>query len=178
MWNKSLISGFILFAIFLWLTGCKDGKDTIRFRPELALNGIYPFSSGNGYDSFVEVDLHFSDEDGDIGLTEKDSMYPFGLGDPGFYNLFVYYQHKIGGIWVYPKNPLLGPNDTLVLHERLTNITPTGRHKAIHGDIQLIIPARPYQYRGDSVRFEIQLIDRALQRSNVILTPSIFLQHP
>jgi hypothetical protein len=75
-------------------------------------------------------------------------------------------------------NPLLGPNDTLVLHQRLKNLTPTGKNKSIEGDLTVVIPARPYSYRGDSVRFEIQLIDRALHRSNKIITSAILLQHP
>lgn len=164
--------------MFCGLLACNNNKDTIRSRPELFLNGIYPFNSGFGYDSFVEVDLGFSDADGDIGLNDNDTLFPYGLGDPGFYSLFVYYQHKIGGIWVYPQNPLMGPGDTLVLHERLKNLTPSGKSKAIEAKVKLIIPARPFQYRGDSVRFKIYLLDRALQRSNEILTPSILLQHP
>jgi hypothetical protein len=42
----------------------------------------------------------------------------------------------------------------------------------------LNIPARPFQYRGDTVRFRIQFTDRALHKSNIIVTPSILLEHP
>jgi hypothetical protein len=144
----------------------------------LALKGIYPFNSGFGYDSFVEVEVVFSDADGDIGLEDSDTLFPFGKNDPAHYNLLVYYQDKKNGLWQYPLNPLLGAKDTLVLHQRLKNLTPSGRNKSIHGNLTVVIPARPYQYRGDSVRYEVQLIDRALHRSNKIITPAIFLQHP
>jgi hypothetical protein len=167
-----------MVCLFGLLCACKGGKYTIPSSPQLFHEGIYVFNSGFGYDSFVEVALRFEDADGDIGLNESDTMYPFGMGQPAQYNLLVYYQDKKGQQWQYAKNPLLGVNDTLVLHQRIGNITPSGKNKAIQGNLTLVIPARPYTYRGDSVRFEIQLMDRALHRSKKILTPAIFLQHP
>ena len=178
MWNKSWISGLVMVTVLWLLSACNEGKDTIPSAPTLSFQGIYVFNSGFGYDSFVEVALGFEDVNGDLGLSDDDTLFPFGSGDPAEYNLLVYYQDKKGGKWQYPRNPLLGVNDTLVLHERLKNITPTGNNKSIHGDITLVIPARPFTYRGDSVRFEIQLMDRGLHRSKKILTDAIFLQHP
>lgn len=178
MFNKSLILGLFMVGVLWLFSACNGGKDTIPSAPTLTFKGIYVFNSGFGYDSFVEADMEFSDLDGDLGLGDADTLYPFGVGDPAEFNLLVYYLDKKGGQWQYPKNPLLGANDTLVLHERIKNITPTGKHKSINGDFTLVIPARPYTYRGDSVRFEIQLIDRALHRSKRILTDAIFLQHP
>lgn len=178
MRNNSLISGLFMVSALWLMLGCNGGKDTIPSPPTLVFNGIYPYNSGFGYDSFVEVDVSFSDADGDIGLEDSDTLFPFGGGDPAFYNLLVYYQDKKNGQWRYPMNPLLGPNDTLVLHQRLKNLTPTGKNKSIEGDLTVVIPARPYSYRGDSVRFEIQLIDRALHRSNKMITSAILLQHP
>lgn len=178
MLNKSWISGLWIMMVFGLMVACERGKDTIPSPPQLTYKGIYVFNSGFGYDSFVEVEFDFSDLDGDVGLDDADTLYPFGVGDPAAFNLLVYYQDKKGGQWQYPKNPLLGPSDTLVLHQRLKNMTPTGKNKSISGRFTLVIPARPYTYRGDSVRYEIQLMDRALHRSQKILTPPIFLQHP
>ena len=178
MRNKSLISGLFMVSVLGLMLSCNGGKDTIPSPPTLDLKGIYPFNSGFGYDSFVEVEVAFSDADGDIGLEDSDTLFPFGTRDPAHYNLLVNYQDKKNGLWRYPMNPLLGATDTLVLHQRLKNMTPSGRNKGIHGNLTVVIPARPYQYRGDSVRYEIQLMDRALHRSNKIITPAIFLQHP
>lgn len=169
---------FVICMVMLSLGSCCKSKDTVSFVPKLVLNGIYKFNSGNGYDSFVEIDLNYEDGDGDIGLTNADTLYPFGMKQPGFYNLLVYYQQKVGSRWIYPMNPLLKIPDTLVLHERIQNITPTGKSKAIHGNLIVTIPARPFSYRGDTVRFTIQLMDRAMHRSQMIITPSILLEHP
>jgi hypothetical protein len=178
MRNNSLISGLLMVMILFGVAACNDGKDTIPSPPTLLLKGVYPFNSGFGYDSFVEVEVGFEDADGDIGLEDSDTLFPFGQGDPAFYNLLVYYQEKKGANWIYPMNPLLGATDTLVLHQRLKNVTPTGKNKSISGNLTVVIPARPYQYRGDTVRYLLQLVDRKLLRSKQIVTPAIFLQHP
>ncbi len=180
MWNK--VSIFSMGSVMLLLAGtiisCNPNKDNISGVPKLIFKGIYKFNSGYGYDSFVEIDLGYEDSDGDLGLDDADTMPPFGFKQKEFYNLKVYYQQKIGMNWVNPMNPLLGPLDTLVLHERIRNITPTGHSKAVNGNLILNVPARPYQYRGDTVRFTIQFTDRALHKSNIIVTPSILLEHP
>ena len=180
MWNKFSI--FSMVSVMLLLAGtmfsCNPSKDNVSAVPKLTFGGIYKFNSGYGYDSFVEIDLSYEDSDGDVGLDDADTMSPFGYKQSDFYNLKVYYQQKIGGSWICPMNPLMGPKDTLVLHERIRNITPSGLSKSIHGNLVLNVPARPYQYRGDTVRFTIQLMDRALHRSNIIVTPSILLEHP
>ena len=180
MWNK--VSIFSMGSVMLLLAGtiisCNPNKDNISGVPKLIFKGIYKFNSGYGYDSFVEIDLGYEDSDGDLGLDDADTMPPFGFKQKEFYNLKVYYQQKIGMNWVNPMNPLLGPLDTLVLHERILNITPTGHSKAVNGNLILNVPARPYQYRGDTVRFTIQFTDRALHKSNIIVTPSILLEHP
>lgn len=180
MWNRESIFsiGFVMLFLAGTLISCNPSKDTISSVPKLTFAGIYKFNSGYGYDSFVEIDLGYEDGDGDLGLDDADTMPPFGYKQKEFYNLKVYYQQKIGANWVNPMNPLLGPKDTLVLHERIRNITPTGRSKAVHGNLVLNIPARPFQYRGDTVRYTIQFTDRALHKSNIIVTPSILLEHP
>ena len=180
MWNKvsifSMVSVMLLYVATF--SSCYPSKDNVSSVPKLTLGGIYKFNSGYGYDSFVEIDLGYEDGDGDVGLDDADTLWPFGYKQREFYNLKVYYQQKIGTQWIYPMNPLMGPTDTLVLHERIRNITPSGMNKAIHGNLVLTLPARPFQYRGDTVRFTIQLTDRALHKSNVVVTPSILLEHP
>ncbi|MSP57686.1 MAG: hypothetical protein EXR17_02370 [Flavobacteriaceae bacterium] len=160
------------------MVACEKDKNTISFLPKIDFLGIYQIGSGFGYDSIVRIDVKYGDGDGDIGLDSNYNFYPFGIKDPAYFNLLIYYQHKKGGIWTYPINPLLIPPDTLVLHQRIPVITPSGRSKAIQGEISIALPARPFSYRGDSVRYRIQLIDRALHRSDIILTQSIWLEHP
>lgn len=175
---KILSSIFVIgFAIVVSLLSCSDSKNTTSIAPELSILGEYLYDSGNGYDSFILVDLEYSDGDGDIGLSESDTLGEFAYRKSNFYNLYCWYLEKKNGRWVQPMNPL-SVKDTLNLHERLPNLTPSGRNKSIHGTINFNISARPNQYRGDTVKFRFQLVDRALHRSKMVETKIFTLKHP
>lgn len=156
----------------LW--SCR-GEDTVSERPELAWVSSEIVSATPERDSLVLLQFRYADGNGDLGLEPRDSLYPFAYGDPFFYNFQVRYWHCIDGRWIAPLNPL-SPADTLVLSERLPNLTPSGKHKGISGDLTLRIPAKPYGYAGDSVRYECRLVDRALNTSPWVLTETLFLQ--
>lgn len=74
-------------------------------------------------------------------------------------------------------NPLI-PNDTLNLHERIDNLTPKGEQKGISGLFNFRISARPFSYRADTVKYQFQLVDRALHSSNIVETKIFILKHP
>ena len=76
MWNKSWISGLVMVTVLWLLSACNEGKDTIPSAPTLSFHGIYVFNSGFGYDSFVEVALGFEDVNGDLGLSDDDTLFP------------------------------------------------------------------------------------------------------
>lgn len=143
--------------------------------PKLNFNQTTVIPSGFGYDSLVWVDVHFEDGDGDIGLSESDTMGDFAYGKYDFHNLKVYYLHCINGEWIYPMNPL-SVADTITFHERLPVLTPTGKSKAIMNDLRLKIPAKPYGYVGDSVKYRIRISDRQKHRSQWVETPLVVVQ--
>ena len=70
-------------------------------------------------------------------------------------------------------NPLSPSNDTINFHERICNLTPTGKSKWIYGDLQLKIPANPFNIDPSKVKFECQLVDRDLNKSNLVATPVV-----
>lgn len=116
------------------------------------------------------------DGDGDIGLSEDDSLPPFDLSSPFFFNLFVEFFEIENG----EKKPYLLPItlDTLRFDQRIPNLTPTGKRKSIEGEIVLKLPTIPFpDFEPDSVVFRIQLYDRALNSSNIIETDPIKIQH-
>lgn len=158
----------------LLLLTCK-GEDTPSVEPKLQWVSNSVVAADDQRDSLVLVEFRYEDGDGDVGLEPSDTSYPFAYGDPYFYNFQVRYWHCVDGQWVRPLNPLQ-PRDTLDLSERLLNMTPTGKHKSIKGNLTLRLPAKPYQYEGDSVRFECRLIDRALHQSPWVLSDLVVLR--
>ena len=119
------------------------------------------------YENPTEIIIKFTDGDGDIGLDESDTEPPYDFDTVNFnkyyYNLLMYYYEKQGDEWVYVE--LAVP-----YFYRVPNITPTGQNKTLNGEIKVNLPTLPNN-RPDSVRLEIELIDRALHESNLLTTP-------
>ena len=90
-----------------FIAACSDDKNTTSNVPAIEIKGEYLFNSGYGYDSFVWVDIAFTDGDGDIGLNESDTFGDFGYGKSNFYNFKCWYFEKKGGKWVKVLNPLI-----------------------------------------------------------------------
>ena len=165
------ISLLLLVAIAY---GCQkeNSSDPI---PSLELKGYDVLSDSFGKDSLILVHLSYSDGDGDLGLDDNNLEYPFGYSDPYFYNLFVDYYVEEGGVFVKKANPLSPTNDTIQFHERIQNITPSGKTKWVYGDISLRMPAFPFGLKPTRVKFQCRLVDRAINSSKVVLTPEITL---
>ena len=97
----------------------------------------------------IWLKISFTDGDGDIGLAEGDTL-PQPYYDN---NLFI---NNIG--------------------YRIPDITPKGQNKTLKGEIDVeiwIIPASLY----DTIVYEIYLVDRALNLSNIVTSPAIVLNN-
>ncbi len=122
------------------------------------------------------VNLHYTDGDGDIGLEPSDTFGDFAYGKPYFHNLKVWMLEKKAGQWRKLQNPFV-PGDSLNFNERIATITPKGRYKWIEGDLELKIPAEPLTLKPDTVKIQVQLIDRAKRHSQWIETEEFVLKH-
>ena len=112
-----------------------------------------------------ELHIYFTDGDGDIGLFEQDSIPPFD------YNLFVnYYEMNNGNLQIQ--------NLTPPYHIRIPNLNPTGQNKSLKGDIVwdvVFFPQDTINRKSDTIKFEFQLFDRALNKSEWVSSPLIIL---
>lgn len=119
----------------------------------------------------ASLKIAFTDGDGDIGLDLADNQPPFDTGSTFYYNLFVEYEELREGEW-------FTPDLALPLNYRIPRITPTGQNKALEGEVAValqpwpIIPGNPF----DTLRFTVQLADRALNLSNAVATDAIKVQ--
>jgi hypothetical protein len=165
---------YSIFTIVLLLFACQSSDFSFPDAPALTLERVEQFQL-NGKDSSVSIVLNYTDGDGDIGLEEIDTFPPYQFGGPYFYNLLVYVYTIENGI----SKPLYFPSttDTINFNDRISNLTPTGKHKAIFGQIKLDIKSQPYfSLTPDSMFYTVQIIDRKLNKSNVITTPVLSFQ--
>jgi len=117
-------------------------------------------------DSITEkgvLKFSFTDGDGDIGLTQADTLPPYD------FNLYITYFEKQNG--VYKKVDLAS-----TLNGRIPILTPEGDVKSIKGDIQDTLFINNPLSTFDTIKYEIYIVDRALHKSNVIQTPDIVVK--
>lgn len=116
--------------------------------------------------------ITFTDGDGDIGLNDWDTTGAYDLETGEYYNLLLDYYEKQNGVWVNLSDSL-----PLPYYYRIPVITPSGQNKALEGEIAVDLvptyydPFTPY----DTIKFSAQLIDRDLNKSNVVESDEIII---
>lgn len=137
--------------------------------PEIA------FNSFTVYGDSAKLTIDFTDGDGDIGLSESDTISPYNPGQKYHHNLFLEYYEKDDALgWVAGKD-LAGNN--IVFKYRVPNLTPTGKNKALKGKIEVTIEPtyfNPFSTNADTLKYKITLVDRALHESAVVETDVIY----
>lgn len=121
-------------------------------------------------DSYALVRFEFFDKDGDLGLKQDENQ-----GEQQF-NLFVDYYEKQNGNWVL-KSPIITFNvaenkfDTTELHLRIPFIENEAK-RALEGETEVKLL---YDFNADTIRYEMYITDRALQKSNKITTTDLIV---
>ena len=130
---------------------------------------VFAFSGDSAKLTFT-----FTDGDGDIGLDPADTLAPYDPDAYYHYNLYLDYYEKddVNG-WQRGRD-LEG--DSIVFAYRLKPIVVKGKARGIKGtmDVTIVNFANPFSTESDTIKYEIRLIDRALNESNVIETEEIY----
>jgi hypothetical protein len=172
------------FFVFLGLsaTACFS-PPSYSDTPSIAFESIrnVPISAGN--DS-VYINISFQDGTGDIGLNPNETSAPYqatnadGSSNPFFYNYFLNMYKRVNGRFV--RVTFNSPDFTL--NSRIPPLNPS-RNSAIEGTLTYGLQFfyifntafTPSISRNDTVKFEVQIADRALNRSNIIETQEIIV---
>lgn len=178
-----MLKGFNIFpakiapiCLITCLFACSESEPQLSEIPRIDLSQVEVLDDQTGKDSIVNITIAFWDGDGDIGLGPEDTMEPFGYFDEYYQNLPVRIFHYVNGT----KQELLNPSTNKPFRlpaERIPRITPEGKNKSIAGKITVHLPTNPLNTRPDSVIYELMLIDRALNKSNIVETPIQRLEH-
>ena len=158
MYAKRLLLLIPLFLVIL-LSSCRK-QEKYSDIPVISFVSLLANEDAvNGTD--VRLTFKFQDGDGDIGLNENDTQAPFDTSSIYYYNCFISYFEKQNGVFVEIELP-----STLNMRiPRLSDNTP----ESISGEITLDLfannPFSPY----DTIRYELFIVDRALNHSNTAL---------
>jgi hypothetical protein len=121
--------------------------------------------------------VSYQDGDGDIGLDQGDTLFPFHPQGDYYYNLVITYFERQYGEFV--EVPLLSWNsitqqyDTNSFSTRIPPLIPKDQEKAIKGIIEYEMFIYNPLSDFDTIQFKVKLIDRALNISNEVTTPPI-----
>jgi hypothetical protein len=153
---KTILYFFLIsVVVFLSFSSCHK-KESYPLEPVIA------FKNFEVYNDSAILFLDFTDGDGDIGLTSSDVAKPYDA------NLFLTYYEKQEGVFKKIDLPL-------PFSYRIPIINKSNKEKPLKGTISVNITPTFYnpfsQY--DTLRFDINIVDRALNLSNTISTPEI-----
>ncbi|MDO1451342.1 hypothetical protein Q0590_34020 [Rhodocytophaga aerolata] len=185
MFKLSIFSSFSFLLLLLTIISCNPIKELIHGptfdlvpkitpKPGRIYPNIIDSQLGNRVDSLILV-LHFEDGDGDLGLSSDDretnphfrQYNPDGSENKYWYNYFAKAYRKVNGQFV---EVIIGAK-SVTYSGAFPPLKADGKPGPIEGDLEYSIyyPLKSTP-ANDTVRFEIQLVDRALNESNIILT--------
>lgn len=170
VFKKGLATCWVVLMILL-LSTCKEKE---IYSPIPYIEFKTAFQNPSDLNTLTLV-FSFKDGDGDIGLTNADTIPAYDpVTNPFYYNLYVYYYQAVNGVFEPYILPFSG--DTLINKFRVQYLTPDGRHKAIRGDIETQVPLVDRNFdpsTNDTIQFRFFIYDRLKHQSNIIQTPPV-----
>lgn len=173
--NKGM-KNWLLVSILILLvaSSCKKYEE---FPPEPSIEFL-DFATIRDFDGIDQrgiLKIGYTDGDGNIGLNDEDTVAPYD------FNLFIKYFELQNGIFKEVVNPVY-VNDSTVIYDtinfngRIPILTPVGKNKAIRGEIEDTLFINNPLSRFDTLKFEIYIVDRDLNKSNIVETPAIIIK--
>ena len=158
----------LLMASGLILSACTK-HEVYSVIPRIEYKSFDKIPNGTSSDNKAYMTINFKDGDGDIGLNAGDTFPPFNPGNPYYYNFIIDYYELQGDSFVKIDLPITN-------NSRIPYIEPNLAELGIKGEIEIELYFNNIMSDADSIRYEMYIIDRALHKSNVIMTPSIYVQ--
>lgn len=152
--------------LFLLLIGCFK-------KEEYGSTPVISYKSFEILGDSAKLSFSFQDGEGDIGLNPDQTSTPYDINSKYHYNLYLeYFEKKDNGGW-QAGTDLNG--DPIVFRNRIRPVYD-GKAKSIKGTIEYTIEPIFYNQlssNNDTIKYRIQLIDRALNESAWVETGEI-----
>ncbi len=119
-------------------------------------------------DDKANILISFTDGDGDIGLELDDTLPPYSPSGEYYYNYYITYYEKLNDTFQLVDLPF-------TFNARIPFVDEDLAERGIKGEIKVEVYINNINSDADSIRFDLQIVDRALNKSNILTTPSIFV---
>lgn len=163
---------FKYILLFFSIMICISCTEEINFSeiPHIEFVSFTKIQNSSGIDDKGVLKITFTDGDGDLGLAKEDTAYPYNYENKYYYNFFIRYFEKQNGKYVEVELPL-------TFNARIPYITPESEEKALQGDIDIELFINNPFSSYDTIKYDIYIVDRALNESNIISTPDIIINN-
>lgn len=128
----------------------------------IGLEEVELVKTEDGFDSLMYIHFWYEDKDGDIGLDDSDTLPPFR----GVNNLIIDFQEKTNG--QYQPLTIKNTNIPVDFDQRIPSLTPSGKNKEISGSMSISFGVDANEIHADTVSFQLYIVDRAFNESNII----------
>lgn len=133
-------------------------------KPIITEHSYSLLQNASGFDTALLLEFTYTDGDGDVGLSDRDTF------PPNDKNVLIEYYEKLDG--QFNKILIPGTTDTLNFNSRIKrfgNGTDTRAEVSVNINIGVVI--------ADTVRFDYYIVDRKLNKSNRVSTGEIVLNN-
>ena len=158
----------ILILVAVAVVSCKK-HEQYPIEPVIEFMSIDKIPNSGNVDDKAFLVINFTDGDGDIGLALEDTMPPHNPGNEYYYNYYINYFEKLNDTFVKVDLPF-------TFHVRIPFIEESLAERGVKGEIKVELFINNINSTADSIRFDLQIIDRAFHKSNIITTPSIYVR--
>ena len=165
--NKVKIIWFLFISGLLVFSSCAE-FDEYPIIPHIEFVSFATLPNVQQQDSLGYLTISYTDGDGDIGLTSEEITPPYQ------YNFFIDIYENINGV----QQKIIFPDTSITFNSRIPVLTPDGINKSITGEIEMELELyimSPF-LASDTISFELYIMDRALNKSNVIHTPDFVVR--
>ncbi len=156
---------FISFLCLIFFSSCLK-REEYPIVPHIEFKNFVKYVNNAGIEDKGTLVFSFTDGDGDIGLSAGDTLPPYNKGGEYYYDLFITYKELQHGVLT----PVVLP---LPFNTRLPVITPSGKNKAIKGEMEVNLDIYNPLSTFDTISFDFYIVDRALNKSNMASTSLI-----
>ncbi|MCK5857369.1 MAG: hypothetical protein KAG64_07760 [Bacteroidales bacterium] len=168
--QRNIFGSWVLALLLggLFLSSCKK-PEKYSIIPEIEYKSFEKIPNNSGSDNKAYLTITFTDGDSDIGLKSEDTIPPYNIGGKYYYNYFIDYYELQGDTFVKIDLPISN-------NSRIPYVEPNLAELGIKGEVQIELYINNIMSTADSIRYELYILDRALHKSNVIVTPSFYIK--
>ncbi len=157
-----------ILIVFLFIYGCTKVEEYSTV-PNIEYNGFTISKDINNKDSSGILKLTFTDGEGDIGLGQGDTIYPYSKNSIHYFNLIVDYYKKSNGEYILFEQDPPAYYRIPPIYKKSYTEAPTKGEIEVNINYLSVVPF-------DTFQFSIYIFDRALNKSNIIRSGDIVLE--